>query len=253
MVDGGTEISSSTVAEYQSAVSWAAVIAGGVTAAALTLVLLAFGAGMGFSSVSPWPSSGMSAGTFKIAAGIYLIVVAMLSSTIGGYIAGRLRTKWTGLHSEEVLFRDTAHGFLAWAAATVFGAAALASAATFIAGGATTGAAQGAIQGAAQAAGGPNAYFVDLLFRAQPGAQSPAAAQQGDPAALHAEAVRIFVRGLREGGEIPAADRSYLAQIAAARTGMSQPDAEKRVSESSPRPEPLPMRRAAPQPSFRCG
>jgi hypothetical protein len=184
-----------------------------------------------FEVGSPWPSSGISAGTFKIAVGIYLIVVAMLSSTIGGYMAGRLRTKWTDLHSEEVLFRDTAHGFLAWAAATVFGAAALASAATFIAGGATAGAAHGATQGAAQAAGGPNAYFVDLLFRPQPGAQSPAAAQPGDPAALRAEAVRIFVRGLREGGEIPAADRSYLAQIVAARTGMSQPDAEKRVSE----------------------
>jgi len=124
MADGRTEISSGAMAE--SAVSWAAVIAGGVTAAALTLALLAFGAGMGFSSVSPWPSSGISAGTFKIAAGIYLIVVAMVASTIGGYMAGRLRSKWIGLHSEEVLFRDTAHGFLAWAAATVFGAAALA-------------------------------------------------------------------------------------------------------------------------------
>ena len=100
------EIASSTTATTAKgpfAVSWAAVIAGGVTAAALTLLLVAFGAGMGFSAVSPWPSSGISATTFKIATGIYLIVVAMLSSTIGGYIAGRLRTKWTGLHGEEVL------------------------------------------------------------------------------------------------------------------------------------------------------
>jgi hypothetical protein len=65
-----TEIASSTTANDQSAVSWAAVIAGGVTAAALTLVLLAFGAGMGFSAVSPWPNSGISATTFKLAAGI---------------------------------------------------------------------------------------------------------------------------------------------------------------------------------------
>jgi hypothetical protein len=75
------------------AVSWAAVVAGAVAAAALTLVLLAFGAGMGFSSVSPWGNSGVSTSTFQISAGIYLIVVAMLASTIGGFIAGRLRTK----------------------------------------------------------------------------------------------------------------------------------------------------------------
>src|SRR6266542_4797537 len=187
MVDGGTEASSTMVEAEQSAVAWTAVIAGGVTAAALTLVLLAFGAGMGFSSVSPWPSSGVPAGTFKVAAGIYLIVVAMLSSTVGGYLAGRLRTKWTGLHSEEVLFRDTAHGFLAWATATVVGAAALASAATFIAGGATAGVAQGAGQGAAQAAGGPNADFVDMLFRPQPAAQAAGSPQPGDAAASRAE------------------------------------------------------------------
>jgi hypothetical protein len=230
MVDGRTEASVGMAAE-QSAVAWSAVIAGGMAAAALTLVLVAFGAGMGFSSISPWPSSGVSAGTFKIAAGIYLLVVAMLSSTIGGYIAGRLRTKWTGLHSEEVLFRDTAHGFLAWATATVVGAAALASAATFIAGGATAGAAQGASQGAAQAAAGPNAYFVDLLLRPQPGAAAPTSAQSGDAAATRAEVLRILGRGLREGGEIPANDRSYLAQMVAAHTSLPQQEAEKRVSD----------------------
>jgi hypothetical protein len=87
MVDGRTEASVGMAAE-QSAVAWSAVIAGGMAAATLTLVLVAFGAGMGFSSISAWPSSGVSAGTFKIAAGIYLLVIAMLSSTIGGYIAG---------------------------------------------------------------------------------------------------------------------------------------------------------------------
>jgi hypothetical protein len=233
-----TDMSRGEVSATQdSAVAWAAVIAGAVSAAALTLVLLAFGAGMGFSSISPWPNSGISAGTFKLASGIYLIVIAMLSSTIGGYIAGRLRTKWTGLHSEEVLFRDTAHGFLAWGLATVFGAAVLASAATFIAGGATAGAAQGASQGAAQSGGGlggPNAYFVDLLLRPQPGGRAtpaPGTAQNIDTAQLRAEITRVFVRGLREGGEIPGGDRSYLVQAVSARTGMSQPDAEKRVSE----------------------
>ena len=82
----------SDAVDESPAVSWAAVVAGAVAAAALTLVLLAFGAGMGFSSVSPWGNSGVSTSTFQISAGIYLIVVAMLASTIGGFIAGRLRT-----------------------------------------------------------------------------------------------------------------------------------------------------------------
>jgi hypothetical protein len=189
---------------------------------------------MGFSAVSPWPNSGVSATTFHIATGVYLIVVAMLSSTIGGYIAGRLRTKWTGLHGEEVLFRDTVHGFLAWAAATVFGAAALASAATFIVGGATAGASQGAGQTAQSGAAAPTGYFVDMLFRPPPG-QTTASSQVGqattDPAAVRGEVARIFARGFPEKGELPAADRTYLAQLVAMRTGMSPPDAEKRVSE----------------------
>jgi hypothetical protein len=98
----------SNAVDESPAVSWAAVVAGAVAAAALTLVLLAFGAGMGFSSVSPWGNSGVSTSTFQISAGIYLIVVAMLASTIGGFIAGRLRTKWVGVHTHEVFFRDTA-------------------------------------------------------------------------------------------------------------------------------------------------
>src|SRR6185369_14211480 len=104
---------------FQSAVSWAAVIAGGVTAVAITLLLVALGSGIGLSSVSPWSSSNPSATTFTLLAAVWLIIVQWLSSGLGGYLAGRLRTKWVGLHSDEVFFRDTAHGFLAWALATV--------------------------------------------------------------------------------------------------------------------------------------
>src|ERR1035437_6889764 len=175
----------------QSATSWAAIVAGGVAAAALTLGLLAFGSGMGFSAVSPWSNAGVSASTFKIATGVYLIIVSMLSSTIGGYIAGRLRTKWVGLHSEEVLFRDTAHGFLAWAFAAVLGAAALGAGATYGGGGA----AQGAGQTAAQSTGSPATCFVDMLFRPIPGGQSAASTQPAkDPAAARREVITIFTR-----------------------------------------------------------
>src|SRR6185295_5014370 len=96
-----------TTESSRSAVSWGAVIAGGMVAAALTLLLLAFGTGIGFSVVSASLDDGISAKTFSITSGIYLIVVAVLASSVGGYIAGRLRTRWTGVHTHEVFFRDT--------------------------------------------------------------------------------------------------------------------------------------------------
>src|SRR6201996_1685614 len=118
----------------------AAVLAGAVASLAITLVLLSFGAGMGFAVVSPWGNSGVSATTFKIGTGLYFIVMAMLSSAIGGYLAGRLRKKWIGVQTTEVQFRDTAHGFLAWAVASVLGAILLASPASSLVGNALSGA-----------------------------------------------------------------------------------------------------------------
>jgi hypothetical protein len=209
----------SNAVDESPAISWAAVVAGAVAAAALTLVLLAFGAGMGFSSVSPWGNSSvLSASTFQISAGIYLMVVAMLASTIGGFIAGRLRTKWVGVHTHEVFFRDTAHGFLAWGLATVVSAAFLAAAASNIAGGASS--------VFTPAAGGPMDYYVDALLRSNPTA-SP---NTTDLRATRAEIARILTNGLRD-GDVPAPDRTYMAQVVAVRTGLSQADADKRVSD----------------------
>src|SRR4029079_1883805 len=144
-------------------VSWAAVFAGAVASLALTLVLLSFGAGMGFSVVSPWGDSGVSATTFKIGTGLYFIVMAMISSAVGGYLAGRLRTKWVGVHTDEVYFRDTAHGFLAWAFASVVGAVLLATPATSLVGGAASGATQAAAN--APQTSGPMDGYVDTLLR----------------------------------------------------------------------------------------
>ena len=208
----------STPAEESPTVSWAAIAAGSIAAAALTLVLLAFGAGMGFSAVSPWGNSSVSASTFEIGTGVYLIVVAMLASTIGGFIAGRLRTKWVGVHTHEVFFRDTAHGFLAWGFATVVGAAFLTAAASNIAGSASS--------GLVPAAGGPVDYYVDALLRSNPTA-SP---NTTDLRATRAEIARILTNGLRD-GDVPAPDRTYMAQVVAIRTGLSQADADKRVSD----------------------
>src|ERR1700722_11433803 len=130
---------SSTVVDAQSAVSWGAIAAGAVAAAALTLLLTAFGAGLGLSAISPWRDSGVSASTFKTGTGIYLVIVAGMSSAGGGYLAARLRTKWAGVYTHEVFFRDTAHGFLAWAFATLLSATALSSVTGYLANGAVAG------------------------------------------------------------------------------------------------------------------
>jgi hypothetical protein len=203
-------------------VSWAAVAAGAVVSCALTLVLLAFGIGLGLSVVSPWSGAGISATTFKIGTGLYLIVIAMLSSSIGGYIAGRLRTRWVGVHSDEVYFRDTAHGFIAWAFASVLGAVLLASPASSLIGGAASGATQGAAMAASQS--GPMDGYVDTLLRPD----TPSAQNAGDS---RGEMLRLFTSSFRNGGDLKPADRTYVAKVVAARTGLSQADAEKRVNE----------------------
>src|ERR1700723_1951132 len=161
----------STSVDAQSAVAWGAIAAGAVGAAALALLLIAFGAGLGLSAISPWSDSGISASTFKTGSGIYLVVVAVMSSAVGGYLAARLRTKWVGVHSNEVFFRDTAHGFLAWAFATLLSASALSSATAFLANGTAAG-----LGGAASQVGrsvNPADIYVDKLFRPN-GAAQPA-------------------------------------------------------------------------------
>src|SRR3984885_14278841 len=205
-------------------VSWAAVAAGAVASLALTLLLLSFGAGMGFAVVSPWSNSGVSTTTFEIGTGLYFIVMAMISSSLGGYLAGRLRTKWTGIQTTEVLFRDTAHGFLAWAAASVLGAVLLASPATSLVGGTLSGATQVAANSAQSS---PMDGYVDTLLRSD----NASAQGQQNPADTRAEMVRLFTTSFHNGNDLSAPDRAYVAKVVAARTGLSQADAEKRVND----------------------
>ena len=150
-------------ADAQSAVSWASIAAGAVVAAASSLGLLALGVGLGLSSVSPWTDSGVSASTFKNATGIYMVAVAVMASAMGGYLAARLRTRWVGVNTNEVFFRDTAHGLITWAFATVLSASVLGAAATHIVGGVAAGA--GAAAGQAVQNVNPSRVFVDRLFR----------------------------------------------------------------------------------------
>jgi hypothetical protein len=213
------------VAESSGAgISWAAVLAGAVASCALTLVLLSLGAGLGFSVVSPWSNSGVSATTFEIGTGLYFVVMAMISSAIGGYLAGRLRNRWIGVQSTEVLFRDTAHGFLAWAMASVVGAVLLAAPATSLIGGATSGAVQAASYSQAT---DPMDGYVDTLIRPN----NPTAENTANSGDTRRELTRLLTADFRNGGEPSAADRSYVAKVVAARTGLSPADAEKRVND----------------------
>lgn len=217
-----------TVTELPVAgVCWASVFAGGLAALSITLVLLWFGTGMGFSVVSPWGNSGVSAATFKIGTGLYLVVVAMISSAVGGHLAGRLRSHWQGIHNNEVYFRDTANGFLSWALASVVGAILLASAATTIIGSTASGLTQAAGTTAAQSSG-PMTGYVDQLLRPDPTAATGPA---GDATESRSELTRLFASSFRTDRDVKPADRTYVAQVVAKRTGLTQADAEKRVND----------------------
>lgn len=209
-----------------SAVSWPAILAGAFVAAAASLVLIELGSGLGLASVSAWPNSGASVTTFSVAMAIWLVVVQWLASGTGGYVAGRMRTKWANTHTHEVFFRDTAHGFITWAIATVVVAAVLTSAGTaavsgaaHVAANAVSGATQGAVSSGVVAP-----YTVDTLFRAS-GAANTTESRGPD---ARAEATRILANGVSS-GEVPAADRTYLAELVASRTGVSTAEAQQRV------------------------
>jgi hypothetical protein len=210
---------------HSSGVSWSAVFAGAAGMAALSLILLSLGTGLGLSSVSPWDSVGASASTIKASAILWLIFAAIFSSAFGGYLAGRLRTKWANIHGDEVYFRDTAHGFLAWSTALVITAAFLGTAAASMVGSSVeSGKTSTSTTSAGDSSSSPNGYFVDYLFRtdgSKPEAMSPLTRE---------EATSVFDHSLVQ-GSLDTSDRTYLSQLVAANTGLSASDADKRVSD----------------------
>ena len=193
------------------------------------------GAGLGLTAVSPWAGSGASLTTIAVSTAIWLVVVQWLSSGLGGYLTGRLRTKWVAVHTDEVFFRDTAHGFLAWALATLLIVGVMGSALSSVLGTAvqatatvTSGAALGATSNVQREdATSASGYFVDLLFRPADPARLSATGAEGQQAST-AEATRILASSA-VGGEMTQDDKTYLAQLVAARTGLSEADAQARV------------------------
>ena len=249
-----TDTGVQTFEDADSAVSWKAILAGAAGSIAVSMILVAFGLGVGFSVVSPWSGQGVSGTTFTVGAAIYMFCVAMLSSTIGGYLAGRLRSRWHTVNEHERYFRDSAHGFVVWAVATIITAAVLGGATSSLISGAASVAAPAAAAGAASQ---PSALYVDQLLRTNPGQGSAAAAtgaQQatsptaGDQTAAplqggqinmaprqnvgdRGEITRIIAPSMLKGGTVSDPDKKYLASVVAARSGLSQADAEARVNQ----------------------
>jgi hypothetical protein len=236
------------------------VFAGATGAAVLTMVLMLLGSGLGFAALSPWSGRGASAETIGNATIAWITITQLLAAVFGGYLAGRLRTAWVGLHTDEAYFRDTAHGFLAWGVATLLTATLLASTVTNIvtgttkAGGAVASTVVGAGVAGAVAGGLPMSsndnslgYFVDSLFRPLPAQASSAAQVRGSArpptgtgesgdsarsaAAQASETARIFANAL-SAGTLPEGDSQYLASIVSQRTGMSSDDAQRQVNDT---------------------
>jgi hypothetical protein len=219
-----------TVAPARSGIAWGPVLAGSVVATAVTVLLFALGSGFGLAAVSPVTGGNPSATTFTVYAAIWLLIVQWVSSFFGGYLAGRLRSGWGGVHRDEVTFRDTACGLAAWAVASLFVVGLVGSGASSLIGGAgraatsaVSSAAGGASQSAGSSAGDPSGYLLDSLFRGT--TPSP----QENSADAKAEAGRILATALT--GDISQPDHDYLVQMVAARTGASPADAGKRVDD----------------------
>jgi hypothetical protein len=221
----GVRPAEASVESSAPGLNWGPIVGGAVAAAALSVILFTLGSGLGLSAVSPWSHSNPSPAAFGVGAAIFLIVVQWIASGLGGYLTGRLRTKWVGIRTDEVFFRDTAHGFLAWALATLLSVWIVAATATAVVGGGAS-----ALTFAGTQA---YAYYVDQLLRtAQPsqaGSNQPAQAPANNRGTKD-ELRRIFARDI-SGAEFPASDQTYVAQVVSAQTGLSQADAEKRVSD----------------------
>lgn len=248
----------------RTGVSWPAIFAGATAAAALSLIMLLLGAGTGLGVSSPWGNEGAEAKTIGIAAIFWITFTQVAASGLGGYLAGRLRAKWSGVHTDEARFRDTAHGFLAWSVATLITSAILMSvvgstigagarAGMGLAGGVATSAVSAAGVAAASRSGeddtsssGPMAYWMDSLFRKEPNAQTAPAAggtestastattggsMQNSSAPPTAEIGRIFANSLRT-GTLSQEDARYAAQLVSQRTGLNPQEAEKRVNDT---------------------
>lgn len=238
-----------------SGASWGAILAGAAAAAALSMVLLILGTGLGLTTMSPWSGQGLDASTLGVSSIVWIFVTQIIAAGLGGYLAGRLRMKWPDIQTDEIFFRDTAHGLLTWAVASLFAAALLGAAltsavssglkagamATVAAGGVATAVgatgtelASGAVKATGDKHPGTDGasnssldYFVGSLFR---GDQQEPASTGADTSAAAGEATSILIYSLHS-GELSADDKARLGQLVSRATGMNQVDAEQRAAQ----------------------
>jgi hypothetical protein len=227
----------------RSGLSWGAVIAGAFTAIAVTIIVVALGSGVGLSLASPYSYSSPSGSTLTIMGAVWLVFAQAIGFAVGGYIAGRLRRDPAELRTTEVKFRDGANGLTVWAIGVAVSMVVLAGAVGKV-GTAAENAAGGVASLATAAGQGPSMdYFVDSLLRTspQPGANGAAVVPNGtapNNAAPNAANVRmqrdqvsrILLTSLGPKG-LSSNDRTYLAQIVSAQTGLSENDAQQRVDD----------------------
>lgn len=211
-----------------SAVAWPAILAGATVAAALSLVLLMLGSGLGLTALSPWAQPARDAlPAFGMGSVLWMILMSALASALGGYLAGRLRTRWIDTQVDEVFFRDTAHGLLSWAVATLLTAVALTSAAKSLS----------LVDGRSVASStpmsslslptliSPQEQFAELMLQTRP-AGTPAG-----EAAQRAEAARIFALAM-QAGALTDDERRYLSESVARMTGTSAGSAEQTLTQT---------------------
>jgi hypothetical protein len=243
---------------HRQGVSWAAVFAGAIAAASLSVIVAFLGLGLGMSAISPWAGQGASAATIGVSSILWLTLTQVAAAALGGYLAGRLRHRWVSVHADEVYFRDTVHGFLAWGVSTLVVGAFFAATLAGIAGlGAkAVGSAAGVAATAGAAAAGANAsrpaaepplpgwdYAVDMALRQNsPGAaQTTSSTESGISAApaqsaqttdlQRSEVSRIFRHAI-DGQALSQADIDYLARQIAQRSGVSLAEAQVQVREA---------------------
>jgi hypothetical protein len=227
-----------------SGIGWSGVIAGALTAIAVTAIIVALGSGIGFSLASPFSSS-PSGSTLTIMGAVWLVFAQAVGFATGGYMAGRLRANPGRWHTGEVKFRDAANGLVVWAIGVVLSMLLLASAVSKITSAAGTAATAGNAAATAGATAGvtqPSSldYYTDKLLRTNPQSQTSAAGNSapnnGGAAAnamsqMQRQQVGLIMLNAIGPNGLSNDDRTYLAQIVSAQSGISEDDAQKKVDD----------------------
>lgn len=207
--------------ESTSYVQWSSILVGVFAALATSFVLLAFGSAVGLSAVSPWTSTGRTVTAVSIGSGFWMVLVHVWAFAVGGYLAGRMRHRHSGATAIEAGFRDGAHGATVWTVAVTIGAVVAAMAAVS----ATRAGVDAAATATRSLAADPLTVATDTLLRTN----RPAA--DARPEDIRAEVARIVARSVTQ-GQLASADRTYLVQTLAARTGYPPNEMDKRVDEA---------------------